>query len=452
MDEIPEIIASIAPSFESSFPVRTPRHNNINDHLHKHNTHRDVDPENLVATISTQSSVSPPSSRIQEIFFIFVICMAQLFTTSGLALSVVTGHIIGESFPNTTPGLLSWFAAAYGLTVGTFILVAGRLGDLYGHKLMFIIGFSWMGLWSLLAGFSVWSNAIFFCVCRAFQGVGAGLLLPNAIAIFGRTYPPGRMKELAFSLFGAAAPGGSVVGGVFAALISERAWWPWSYWVMGIVCFCFAFLGLLAIPHTPSPRLTDNLSFVTRIDMFGAFFGISGLVLINFAWNQAPIVGWQDPYTYVLLIVGLLSLGAFALVERKATCPLLPTSVFTGDVAWALSCIAAGWSSFGIANYYWFQTMEVLENNSPLLAVGKWSAAPVMGIVAGLITAYLLSRVSPSVIMVIALSAFLAGSCLIATMPIKQTYWAQGFVMSIIYPFGMYVPPLFFFPSTFEHD
>jgi MFS family permease len=282
------------------------------------------------------------------------------------------------------------------------------------------------------------------------------LLLPNGIAIFGRTYPPGRKKELVFSLFGAAAPGGNIVGGVFAALISERAWWPWTYWIMAIACFAFAFLGLLVIPHTPSPKHTDHLSLATRIDMPGAFAGIAGLVLINFAWNQAPVVGWTDPYIYILLIVGFLSLGAFGFIERRATCPLVPISVLTGDVAWALSCIVAGWSSFGIAMYYWYQIMEVLENNSPLLAVGKWAVSPFSGIAAALATAYLLSRVSPSFIMFLALSAFLIGACLMATMPINQIFWAQGFVLTLIYPFGMYVlfrrghliPSLTFVPGT----
>lgn len=115
---------------------------------------------------------------------------------------------------------------------------------------------------------------------------------------------------------------------------------------MGIVCAMLALIRRLVIPHSPRPKFNDDLRFRQHLDLLGATAGISGLVLINFAWNQTAIVGWKTPYTYVFLIVGFLRLGAFALIERKSLCPLLPLSVFTGDLAWVLVCITACWSSF----------------------------------------------------------------------------------------------------------
>ncbi|KAL1983239.1 hypothetical protein VTN96DRAFT_337 [Rasamsonia emersonii] len=425
--------ADTSPSTSPPQPDAAPQH----DKLDRHETHRDADPEDLSPIQSTRSRVDPPSTLLGEIFFVFVICMAQFLTQTGLSLSIPTAHIIAESFNTDDPGQMSWFAAAYSLTVGTFILVAGRLGDLYGHKLMFVTGFCWYGLWSLLAGFSVWSGPIFFNCCRAFQGIGPAMLLPNSIAILGRAYPPGPKKGMIFSLFGAAAPSGFVVGGVFAAIFSQLVWWPWSYWVMGMFCFLFAVLGLLAIPRTPTPRHTDNLSAIARIDLFGAVTGISGLVLINFAWNQAPLVGWTDPYTYVLLIVGFLFLALFAFVERNAACPLLPRAVFSGELAWVLGCIAAGWSSFGIVIYYYYQFMETIKGDTPLLALAKWTAAPIVGAIAAIMTGFLLGRVPPSFIMFCAMSAFTIGNALNATIPLNQTYWAQAFVIILITPWGM---------------
>lgn len=396
-------------------------------------------------TISARSVMKPPDSLLHEICFVSVVSMGQFLTLTGLALSVVTGELIGRSFENISAGERSWFAASYSLTVGTFILVAGRLGDLYGHKRMYVVGFAWYGLWSLLAGFGVYAKTpAFFIACRAFQGVGAGLILPNCLAILGQTYPPGRRKELVFSIFGAMAPAGFIVAGIFAALVSERVWWPWSYWIMTILCFLLATVGLFVIPKEKfvdtmhDSELDQNrFKFVTLIDIPGAVTSISGLVLINFSWNQAPIVGWTDPYTYILLIAGFLCLGAFVFVERKAKYPLVPTSIFTSDVAWTLSCVACGWASFSIALYYVYQFNILLKGDSPLLAVAKWSGAPVTGIIAGLTTAYLLSRVPPSAIMVMALSGFLIGSTLLSTLPVNQTYWSQMFVLTLLYPFGM---------------
>ncbi|KAJ5203580.1 hypothetical protein N7449_005659 [Penicillium cf. viridicatum] len=289
---------------------------------------------------------------------------------------------------------------------------------------MFVIGFCWFSVWSLLAGFSVWSNQILFDCCRALQGIGPALLLPNAIAILGKTYRPGLRKEMIFSLFGATAPGGFIVGGVFSSILAQLAWWPWGYWVMGITC------AILAL--SPQPKFDDKLHLWQRLDLIGAIVGISGLMLIKFSWNQAALVGWKNPYTYVLFIVGFIFIGAFALIERKATCPLLPRSVFrlfTGELAWVLGCIAAGWSSLGIIIYYFYQFMEVIKGDSPLLATAKQSAAAASGAVTALVTGFLLGRLPPSVIMFCAMAFFTAGLPIFAT--------ARAFVVSLITSWGM---------------
>lgn len=397
------------------------------------------DPEALARVETAHSAMGPPKSVWMETLFITIVCMAQFMTQAGLAVAIVPGSIIGASFNRTSPGQLSWFPAAYSLTVGTFILVAGRLGDLYGHRLMFIIGFLWYGLWSLLAGFSVWSSPIFFDCCRAFQGIGPAMLLPNAVAIFGRTYPPGRKKGFVFSLFGACAPGGYVVGGVFSSIFAQLVWWPWGYWVMGIVCFILAAMGFLVIPYTPRPKTDRSVNLAERIDLYGAALGISGLVLINFAWNQAPLVGWKTPYTYAMLIVGLFLLVVFGFVEKSAPRPLLPREALKGDLAWVLGCIACGWSSFGVMIYYFFQFNMVIKENSGLLATAKFSGAAVSGAIASVVTGFLLGHFSPSFIMFCAMGAFTTGLALLATTPVHQIYWCQMFLTSIITPWGMYV-------------
>ncbi|KAI9932481.1 hypothetical protein ASPWEDRAFT_22257 [Aspergillus wentii DTO 134E9] len=395
------------------------------------------DPEALTRFDTSQSVVAPPKELWKEVIFVIVVCMAQFMTQAGLAISIAPVYIIGGSFDTSNAGELSWFAAAYSLTVGTFILVSGRLGDVYGHRLMFITGFLWFGLWSLLAGFSVWSNQLFYDCCRAFQGMGPAMALPNALAILGRTYPPGLRKEMIFCFFGATAPSGFIIGGVFSSIFAQMVWWPWGCWVLGMVCFLLAALGILFIPHTPPPKFDDNIRAWVRLDLPGAAAGISGLVLINFAWNQAALVGWKTPYTYALLIVGFIMLGIFGYIERIAECPLLPRSVFTGDLAWVLGCIAAGWSSFGIIIYYFYQFMEVIKGDSPLLTTAKFSAAAPSGAIAAITTGFLLSRVPPSIIMFCAMAMFTSGLAIFATVPVDQTYWAQAFVVSIITCWGM---------------
>ncbi len=92
---------------------------------------------------------------------------------------------------------------------------------------------------------------------------------------------------------------------------------------------------------------------IRDFDILGCATGVGGLILFNFAWNQAAVVGWSTVYTYVLLIVGILLLVAFAFVEvRIAKSPVVPLRGFKGEAALALGVIAAGWGSFGIWVFY----------------------------------------------------------------------------------------------------
>lgn len=117
--------------------------------------------------------------------------------------------------------------------------------------------------------------------------------------------------------------------------------------------------------------------------------------------------------------------------------PLLPLAALGENVAWVLGCIAAGWSSFGILIFYFFQFMEVIKGDSGLLATAKWVPAFISGAIAAVTTGFALSRLPASVIMFISMLAFTIGLILLATLPIHQTYWAQAFVISIVTPWGM---------------
>lgn len=175
----------------------------------------------LTKSVSLEQRVSLP----REILVVGLISLAQFTTQIGLGQTLSILHVIGDDFGITNPGTLSWLIAAYSLTVGTFILFTGRLGDLFGWKRMFVIGFSWFALWSLVCGLSVYSNHVLFVFARVFQGIGPAIVLPNGLALLGGLYQTGPRKNMAFAIFGACAPGGSITGSAFAGLFS-LAWWP----------------------------------------------------------------------------------------------------------------------------------------------------------------------------------------------------------------------------------
>ena len=377
----------------------------------------------------------------KEILFVGTICCAQFMTQGGLGQCLDILHVIGDDFGLTNPGELSWLIAAYSLTVGTFILLAGRFGDVYGYKKMLIIGFSWFSLWSMIAGLAVYSNHVLFNFARAFQGMGPAICLPNALAILGSVYPPGKRKAMVFALFGATAPGGAVIGSLFAGLFSELAWWPWTFWSFSIALAGLAALGSIVIPSPPRKVLKQKWSLrdhLIQLDLLGGLCGVTALVLINFAWNQAGVVGWSKAYVYVCLILGFLFVPVFFFIEvRVSPSPLIPFKVLTSDVAFVLGCVACGWSCFGIWVFYLWQFFQILRQDSPLLAVAHICPVAIIGALASVTTGILLGRLRPAWVMMIALTAFTVGTILTATAPIGQIYWAQTFVCTMIIPWGM---------------
>lgn len=407
---------------------------------------------NTVSRVPT--ATKPPSfSRLHEILFVTVITSAQLLTQAALAQSIAPLHVIGRTFNATNPGQLSWLPAGYSLTVGTFILPAGRWGDLYGHKKLFVIGYFWFALWSLVAGFSAFSHSlIFFAFCRAMQGIGPAIMLPNGIAVLSRTYPPGPRKDMVLSLFGATAPAGFLVGAVFSGIFTQFVWWPWAYWVLGMVCGLVGIMVIFVVPNMP---VAGGASTFKELDATGTIVGVVGLVLFNFAWNQGPAAGWEKVYVYVLLIIGACLLAVFFWYEkRRAPFPLVPMSAFSRDTILVFGCEAMGWASFGIWVFYlWHvssstlcydptdssdrQFLELLRGQSILLTAAMIVPTGISGAIAAITTGFVISKIQPGWIMLISMTSFCVGNILLATLPVRQTFWAQTFVSLVVTPWGM---------------
>jgi MFS family permease len=186
------------------------------------NSHQDMDrrsyPDSARASkehpdreLAKTKSIAETMSPIREALFIGLLCSAQFVTQAGLVGTLNILHIIGSDLGITDPGILSWLIAGYSLTVGTFILLSGRCGDLFGYKNMLIVGYVWFAIWNIVGGMSVYVDGnggqVLFIFSRVLGGIGPAILLPNALGLLGATYREGRRKDMVFSLFGACAPG-----------------------------------------------------------------------------------------------------------------------------------------------------------------------------------------------------------------------------------------------------
>jgi len=108
--------------------------------------------------------------------------------------------------------------------------LGGRLGAVFGHKLVFSAGCAWWVLWALCGGFA--TNLVSMCFMRGLCGIGGGLMVPNIVALLGITFSPGKKRNLGLALFGAMAPVGAAGGSLVSAIIVQLSEWKGLFFLL----------------------------------------------------------------------------------------------------------------------------------------------------------------------------------------------------------------------------
>lgn len=116
------------------------------------------------------------------------------------------------------------------MTQGAFVLIGGRFGDVFGHKKVLLTGVLWWALFSLITGFA--KSLLTISLFRGLMGIGAAFISPNAVALLGQTFPPGRWRNISMGLFGAMAPIGAAGGSVISALFVQLTEWRWLFFFL----------------------------------------------------------------------------------------------------------------------------------------------------------------------------------------------------------------------------
>ncbi|KAL1882513.1 hypothetical protein Plec18167_002929 [Paecilomyces lecythidis] len=382
-------------------------------------------------TVQTFDAVSPTvpekARRLAIIILIVSSNMVQMISNMvGLAAGLEISKYLGVS---VGPGNANWAAASYPLTQGTFVLISGRLGAVYGHRTVLIGGAIWFVIWTLANGFC--NNFVSFNVARAFSGIGGALIMPNAVALISSTIPPGKVRNVTLGFFGASAPIGSYLGAIWAGIFVQYAKWNWIFFSLAILgAITFGILGLL-LPHD---HPVDRNG---RIDWIGAALGTGGLIVFNVAWNQAPASGWKEPFEITLLVVSVVLLAAFVIWQSKfAQTPIMPLDIWTAPSFAALTLVVLlSFMSNGIFLWYMVAWLQILRDKTILQFGVEWTPFGIVATVGTFISAWLIPRLAAQWILAIGSASILIANVLLATMPAQQTYWAQVFPATIFMAF-----------------
>ncbi|CAE6425463.1 unnamed protein product [Rhizoctonia solani] len=225
-----------------------------------------------------------------------------LIITSACTLAMVNNVMSGASISIALPDIgadlgisqaeLQWLVSSYALTSGCFLLLFGRLADLFGRKKVFLLGTLWSLAWSLGSGFAPTSIAL--NVMRALHGMGSAATVPSAIGILAHEFPPSRARSIAFATFSAGAPLGGAIGFVIGGVMTEytRVAWRGVFYVSAGLAGVTILAAALAI-HKDKPSTEKD----RRVDWIGAALSTVALVLLTFSLAQSSSVkdGWRTP-------------------------------------------------------------------------------------------------------------------------------------------------------------
>ncbi|WP_412033683.1 MFS transporter [Mycobacterium sherrisii] len=227
-----------------------------------------------------------------------------------------------------------WVTSAYLLGYAVVLLVAGRLGDRFGTKNLYLIGlvvFTAASLWCGLSG-----SAGMLIAARVVQGIGAGVLTPQTLSTITRIFPPER-RGVAVSLWGATAGVASLVGPLAGGVLVDGLGWEWIFFVnvpIGVVGLA---LAARLVPVLPTQG--------HRFDLVGVVLSGVGMFLIVFGLQQGQAAHWQ-PWIWATIVAGAGFFSVFVYWQSMNTRePLIPLNVFA-DRDFSLCNVGVAITSF----------------------------------------------------------------------------------------------------------
>lgn len=253
-------------------------------------------------------------------------CLAQFMVVLDIAIVNVALPAIQQDL-GLGQSTLQWIVIAYGLMLGGFLLLGGRLGDLLGRRRIFLAGAAVFSGSSLLAGLA--QSAEVLIGARALQGFGAALLAPSALSILAVTFAEGKERNGALGLFGAVAGSSASVGVIASGLLTDGPGWRWVFFInvpIGLVLIALAARFLPAAPKG-SPRGYPVDAGARHYDAAGAATVTGGLLLLVYGLTRAVDHGWGEASTLALFAGAAVLLAAFVRVEARTRSPLVPGAI-----------------------------------------------------------------------------------------------------------------------------
>ena len=259
--------------------------------------------------------------------------------TAAAFMVVVDVSIVNVAFPSIQQSLgasnaaLSWIVSGYSITVGSFLLLSGRLADRQGRRRMFNLGLAIFAIGSLLSG--VAPRVEVLIAARVVQAMGGSLIMPSSLAMVLPEFPMSR-RSAAIGMWGAMGALGAAFGPSIGALLINGLGWRWIFYV-NLPIAGLVFLASLRLVRESRVEAAEG-----RLDVVGVPMGTLALALVMVAIVQGEVWGYGDSRVIALAVLGVVLLPVVVWRSRSHANPLLDLDLFSYRSFWS------GTASFGL--------------------------------------------------------------------------------------------------------
>jgi EmrB/QacA subfamily drug resistance transporter len=273
---------------------------------------------------------------------LIVLCLGEL-------MIVLDTTIVNVALPSIRLDLgfsetaLVWVVNAYMLTFGGFLLLGGRLGDLYGHRKLFLAGLVLFTLASLACGLA--HTPFMLVAARAVQGLGGAVVSAVALSLIMNIFSETDDRAKAMGVYGFVCAGGGSIGVLLGGLLTNALSWHWVFLVNLPIGIAVYMLCLYLLPQGRGHAAGEKL------DVAGAVTITLAVMLAVYAIVDGNEAGWTSLQTLGLLDIAFALLGLFAVIERNTATPLMPLGLFRLRNLYTANIIAVLWAA---AMFAWF--------------------------------------------------------------------------------------------------
>jgi EmrB/QacA subfamily drug resistance transporter len=355
-----------------------------------------------------------------KLLVLILCCLAQFMVVMDIAIVNVALPTIQAEF-GMTQSSIQWVVIAYGLLLGGFLLLGGRVGDLLGRRRILLAGLALFTLASLIAG--VANSAETLIAARGIQGFGAALLAPSALSILAMKFSEGNDRNSALGIYGAVGGSSASIGVIASGLLTDGPGWRWIFFInvpIGLLLLAMAWL-----------YLDDDKGMTGRrhYDAAGATTITAGLLLAIYALNRGAEHGWTTTSTLGMFAASIALFIAFVAIERRSAAPLVPGSIFRNRTMVASDI--ASFLLFGSFIAYIFLgslMMQQLLGYSPTRTGVAWLATSLLAFVAAAASGVkLVTRFGLRPVLLVGASLIVASAILLARVPAGASYFTDVF-------------------------